>query len=392
MEKSLARKSLHLTFNSGDNFMKKSLIALAALGAFAGAAMAESSVTVYGIVDLGLVKQNRADAEAALGGVGLANKELNVAQATKSRIGFRGVEDLGDGLSAKFELEHRFKPDTGEVNTSGGNQFWDKSIVGITSQTFGEITLGRDYSPYFYSQYLLDPWLNQGIAEVGGTTYAVAGYSAAGHDARINDAIFYKAKGAGFTVLASASLAEKTGVKNRYGIGAMYEAGPLFLTASYDQAPNPFGALTGKTNETDSLFIIGGAYDFGVIKPRVSFAQSTIQTPFGGEAKPRSFTLAATVPVGTNLVKLGYTQIDWDNGNPVLQAAAVAQYKKTGALGDLVPGALAAAGPDTKQQKFSLGYEQILSKRTTIYTDLTSGKTKNSDTVTGIDVGIRHLF
>jgi len=159
--------------------MKKSLIALAALTAFSGAALAQSSVTLYGIIDLGLVKQNNKDVstERSLGGVGMANEELNVAQATKSRIGFRGVEDLGGGLSAKFDLEHRLLPDTGAVNTSGGNQYWDKAIVGLTSQSWGEVTLGRDYGPTFFSQYLLDPWLNQGIAEVGGTTYAFAGYS-----------------------------------------------------------------------------------------------------------------------------------------------------------------------------------------------------------------------
>lgn len=373
--------------------MKKSLIALAALGTLASAAMAQSSVTVYGIIDLGLVKQNRADAEYALGGVGMQNEELNVAQATKSRIGFRGVEDLGGGLSAKFGLEHRLQPDVGATNTSGGNQFWDMSIVGLTSQTFGEITLGRDYGPTFYAQYLLDPWLNQGIAEVGGTSYAFAGYNTGNHQARLNNAVFYKAKAAGFTFMAAASLSEVDGTDNRYAIGAMYEAGPLFLTAAYDQAPSPFA------DETDTLFIIGGAYDFGAIKPRVSFAQSKIQTAFGGEAKPKSFTLAATAPLGGGLLKVGYTQIDWDAGNPVLQAGAASAAAAALALGDLTTagayataGATVAAGEDTKQRKFSLGYEYNLSKRTAIYTDVTSGKTKNSDTVTGIDVGIRHMF
>ncbi|HEX5373303.1 MAG TPA: porin [Aquabacterium sp.] len=370
--------------------MKKSLIALAALGTLASAAMAQSSVTVYGIIDLGLVKQNRADAEYALGGVGMQNEELNVAQATKSRIGFRGVEDLGGGLSAKFGLEHRLQPDVGATNTSGGNQFWDMSIVGLTSQTFGEITLGRDYGPTFYAQYLLDPWLNQGIAEVGGTSYAFAGYNAGNHQARLNDAIFYKAKAAGFTFMAAASMSEKDGTDNRYAVGAMYEAGPLFLTAAYDQSPSQIN-----NDETDTLFIIGGAYDFGAIKPRVSFAQSKIQTPFGGEAKPKSFTLAATAPLGGGLLKVGYTQIDWDNPNPLLQAGILGKLLDSDSSNDAAAvgarTALLAAG-DTKQRKFSLGYEYSLSKRTAIYTDVTSGKTKNSDTVTGIDLGIRHAF
>ena len=145
--------------------MKKSLIALAALGAFAGSAMAQSSVTLYGIIDLGIVKQNRADSATApaLGGVGVTNKEVNVAQATRSRLGFRGVEDLGGGYQAKFGLEHRLLPDTGATNTSGGNQFWDKAAVSLVTP-MGEIGAGRDYMPAFYLQYLQDPWLNQGLS------------------------------------------------------------------------------------------------------------------------------------------------------------------------------------------------------------------------------------
>lgn len=380
--------------------MKKSLLALAVLGAFAGAASAQSSVTLYGIFDLGLVKQNRADSptERSLGGVGMANDQLNVNQATKSRIGFRGVEDLGGGLSAKFDLEHRFLGDTGSNNQpAGSNRFWDKSIVGLTSQTFGEITLGRDYGPTFYSQYLLDPWLNQGIAEVGGTTYAFAGYNLGGHEARYNNAIFYKAILGGVTLMASVELSEADGVDDRYGIGANYTAGPLFLTASYDQSQT---TIPGRDN-TDKLFIVGAAYDFGFIKPRLSYAQSQLETPFGGEAKPKSVTLAATIPVGTNLIKLGYTQIDWDTVNPYLQAGIAGQLAAAVANPATPPATLAAlvgarnalvAGDDLKQRKFSIGYEHVLSKRTALYTDLTSGKTKGSDTVTGVDFGIRHMF
>lgn len=362
--------------------MKKSLVALAALAAFAGAASAQSSVTLYGIIDLGLVKQNNGDignpvargtnlpaalqADAtwsALGGVGMDNEELNVNQATKSRIGFRGVEDLGGGLTAKFDIEHRFRPDTGSNNQPlGTDTFWDKAIVGLAGG-FGEVTLGRDYMPAFYPQYLLDPWLNQGIAELGGTSYAFAGYVPV-HSARYNNGVFYKTPNmSGFTAMVGASMSEVDGVDNRYGINVMYTAGPLFLAATYDQAE----AANGETN---SYMMVGGAYDFGFVKPRVSYAQSKINTGNAllGEIEPTSLIVAATFPIGTNLIKVGYTQMEWDN-----EIAAA----------DL---------EEVKQRKFSLGYELNLSKRTAIYTDITSGKTKDRDTVTGIDVGVRHLF
>lgn len=336
--------------------MKKSLIALAALGAVASSAMAQSSVTVYGIVDLGIVKQNRADTTGALGGVGLANKELNVAQATKSRIGFRGVEDLGGGYLAKFALEHRFLPDTGAINPSSGNQFWDKSTVSLTTP-LGEIGLGRDYMPAFYLQYQQDPWLNQGIAEVGGTTYAFGRYNAAGRSARINNALFYTLQASGITAQLAVSMKEdgtataaNAGAKNRVGLGIQYAAGPLFVGAAYDQAEEVSGA-------DQNLLMIGAAYDFGFVKPRLTYARSDL-----GTTTPTTLILAATFPIGTNLIKAGWAHADYDN----------------------------AAG--TKSNKVSLGYEHVLSKRTALYTDITNGKVKDQSGVTGIDFGIRHAF
>lgn len=315
--------------------MKKSLIALAALGAFAGSAMAQSSVTLYGIVDLGLVKQNRADTTLALGGVGVANKELNVAQATKSRLGFKGVEDLGGGYKATFGLEHRLLPDTGAQN---GSVFWDKATVGLTTPV-GEIAAGRDYMPAFYLQYKQDPWLNQGIAEVGGTTYAFALYNVTqaggARSARINNALYYNLQVEGLTVQTAVSMkedgAQAAGAKNRYGFNVNYAAGPLFVGVAMDKAEEV-------ANADDTLLMVGGSYDFGVIKPRLTYAQTD-----KGATTPKSIILAATIPVDTNLVKLGYANLDYDN----------------------------AAG--TKANKFSIGYEQVLSKRTAIYTDLTNG-------------------
>jgi predicted porin len=339
--------------------MKKSLIALAALGAFAGSAMAQSSVTLYGIIDLGLVKQNRADTAAttglALGGVGMSNKELNVAQATKSRLGFRGVEDLGGGYKAKFKLEHRLSADVGA--TTNTTEFWDMSVVSLETPV-GEIGAGRDYMPAFYLQVKQDPWLNQGIAEVGGTTYAFATYNGV-RSARMNNAVFYTIAAQGVTVQAAASLKEggsatvtgDAGAKNRFGINVMYDAGPLFLGVAYDQAEPVAG-------QDSNLVMIGGAYDFGVIKPRLTYNQADL----ANGTKPKSIILAATVPVDTNLVKLGYANMDLDN----------------------------AAG--TKANKFSIGYEHVLSKRTAVYTDVTSGKVKGLQTVTGFDVGVRHAF
>ena len=101
--------------------MKKSLLALAVLGAFAGAASAQSSVTLYGRVDLSLAKNIGSDAKGVQNGSG-------------SRLGFRGVEDLGGGMKAIFNIEHRFNADTGELTNAA--KFWQgRSIVGLEGET-----------------------------------------------------------------------------------------------------------------------------------------------------------------------------------------------------------------------------------------------------------------
>jgi predicted porin len=337
--------------------MKKSLIALAALGAFASGAMAQSYVTVYGIVDLGLVKQNRADIGSALGsGIGLQNKELNVEQSTRSRLGFKGVEDLGGGYQAKFKLEHRLKPDTGAQN---GSVFWDMSVVSLVTPV-GEFGLGRDYAPAFYLQYQLDPWLNQGIAMIGGSSYPFAAYTNASNRAtRMNNGVYYTIAANGFTAMAAVSPKDDTtNTKTRVGLAVQYAAGPLFVGLAYDQSELLAADAPALAGKSTNLIMLGAAYDFGWIKPRLSFAKADKDA-----TSPYSYTLAATAPLGSGFVKFGASKLHLDN-----------------------------SPTNTKSGKASLGYEYTMSKRTALYTDVTYGKTSGTPSVTGFDAGIRHMF
>ena len=115
--------------------MKKSLLALAALGASAGVAHAQSSVTLYGIVDEGFNINTNA------GGKHLYNLSSGVLQG--SRWGLRGTEDLGGGLQAVFVLEDGFDASTGKFG-QGGLEFGRQAYVGLSSN-FGALTLGRQY-------------------------------------------------------------------------------------------------------------------------------------------------------------------------------------------------------------------------------------------------------
>src|ERR1700704_712787 len=124
--------------------MKKSLLALAVLGAFAGAASAQSSVTVYGSLGLAVTKGNGGTAPNNNGNG--TSKAWIEKQSNGSRLGFRGNEDLGGGLSAQFQIEHRFNPDEGVLNNP--SFFWQgRSYVQLSSASVGRIYLGRDYTP-----------------------------------------------------------------------------------------------------------------------------------------------------------------------------------------------------------------------------------------------------
>jgi predicted porin len=133
--------------------MNKKIIAAAVLAACAGGASAQSAVTIYGIADAGLLRES--------GGVANYTK-IASGVASASRIGFRGTEDLGGGMSALFTLETGYKIDTGDVD-SADTIFNRQALVGLKSGA-GMVTIGRQYTPW-----------HQALAQVGdpfGTGYA----------------------------------------------------------------------------------------------------------------------------------------------------------------------------------------------------------------------------
>src|SRR6185503_18517156 len=147
--------------------MKKSLLALAVLGAFAGAASAQSSVTIYGSLDLAVTKGN--GGTAANNGANGTSEAWIMKQSASSRLGFRGNEDLGGGLSAQFQIEHRFTPDDG----AAANPFWaGRSYVQLTSAAAGSVYLGREYDPAFWPAVKSDPFGWDGVGQISSLQYA----------------------------------------------------------------------------------------------------------------------------------------------------------------------------------------------------------------------------
>jgi predicted porin len=107
---------------------------------FAGSAAAQTSVTIYGVADAGLVRES--------GGTAGTLTKISSGIGSVSRLGFRGTEDLGSGLSANYVLELGTKIDTGEIDTAG-TTFNRQAFVGLKSAAVGALTLGRQYTPYY---------------------------------------------------------------------------------------------------------------------------------------------------------------------------------------------------------------------------------------------------
>ena len=314
------------------------LAALALLGSTA--AMAQSSVTVYGRVDLSLAQQ--ADA--------VKNKE--VRNGSGSRLGFRGVEDLGDGLKAVFQLEHRFNADEG--TQTNATRFWDgKAIVGLEGG-FGRITLGREENPaYTLSQGVADPFGTDTVASNGSIVNGRIGTT------RYSNTVNYRFAASGFTIAGQVAEADGNtpagtgGVaeKRPFSLGAGYAAGPLTLGFGYE---NPADA-------DDAWTTVNAAYDFGAVKLGGFFGTGTNVS----DQKHQSWLVSATAPIGGGQLRVSYGQL---------------KNKDTSTIAD---------------KQLGLGYHYALSKRTTVYADVISEKRDNMPSdreSTGYDLGIKHNF
>ena len=348
--------------------MKKSLIALAAIAA-SGAAMAQSSVTVYGIVDtsVGYVK----GAESVSG-------MMNGGNAT-SRLGFKGVEDLGNGLKAEFVLEGGVSPDNGGEDFN----FQRQSTIGLSSADFGQIRLGRALTASYNAVSRYDVFGTVGL----GSTLAYSD-TQLGYAPRSNNMLSYiSPKFAGFGFGVDYGFGEqKKNSQNRYvGFGATYDNGPLSLGLGYDKQNNGLGQYNDFADENLKTWHLGGSYDFQVVKVAAFYKQTKYTELTTSESfKLKTWNLGVSAPVGAaGVVKAAYNNYKISDSN-------------------------------IKAQQFSLGYVHNLSKRTALYGTYSFLKNKgdenlitnlngsigaaaltengNDHKLKGIQVGIRHNF
>jgi predicted porin len=331
--------------------MKKSLLALAVLGAFAGTASAQSSVTIYGLLDLAITKGNGGTAPNV--GANGTSKAWIMKQSASSRLGFRGNEDLGGGLSAQFQIEHRFTPDDG----AAANPFWaGRTYVQLTSAAAGSVYLGREYDPAFWPAVKSDPFGWDGVGQISSMQYAGYADTCSGSSVRTSNTLGYKSPNlGGLTAQAALSLGEgAAGCGRQVGGNVEYAGGPLYVAAGF--AKTSEGATDGH-----SLFNVAAHYDLGMVKLIGYFARG--KTGVNANDTNKFVQIAATSPIGGGKLKAAYGRLD-------------------------------PQGNDNNITKFSIGYDYPLSKRTNVYADLGLGR---SD-VTGATnnnayaFGLKHVF
>ena len=358
--------------------MKKSLIALAVLAA-SGAAMAQSSVTMFGVVDTGLTYVKGG------GAGGTKNYGMHNGSNSSSRLGFRGVEDLGGGLKAGFWLEGGIGSDVGDGSGAGapagaGFGFQRRSTVSLMGN-FGEVRLGRDETAAYNK---LSAYSNFSVIGVG----AFRGWNTTvGDGIRQNNMIaYFTPTFSGFSGgvnYAFGEVAGNSGAGRYVGGYAAYNNGPLSVTIGADHKNVATLAVNGYAGSTVETYGLGASYNFGVAKVNGLVLQAKEKgTAFN--SKQTSYALGISAPVG-----------------------GVGEVKAQYALYDAKNDTLANTG---KAHQLSLGYVHNLSKRTALYGTYSYLKNKNLRALTigtgnaggytvgagaashGVQVGIRHAF
>lgn len=355
--------------------MKKLLFG-AALLATAAAASAQSSVTLFGVVDTRVA--------VGRGSIADSTQLSNSGNAT-SRLGFRGIEDLGGGMSASFWLEAALASDDGQGGATNSNNQASgtgAAVAGRQGLTFarratvslagvwGELRLGRDYTPQYWNLYFADPFGNVGVGVPMPATYLFGGFTGP-TSVRSSNGITYYLPGniGGFFGSVQYYMGENlqngaateddgTGVGARIG----YAKGPLYVSAATSRT----NYAAGDTRQSNVV----GTWNFGLAKVGAQISRDR-----NGALDGKGWLLGGWFPVGAGQLVASYSR-----------------YETT-----------APGNPEGK--KLALGYVHNVSKRTALYTTwarlkngggaalaLNGSQTAPNTSSSGLDVGIRHSF
>jgi len=441
--------------------MKKSLFAVAALSAIAGAAQAQSSVTVYGILDMGYVGyNNRLNSSASTytptgGTTANTSNQLTASAEQTSRLGFKGVEDLGGGKSAFFTAEFQLYPGDQTLSGNGNTGLLNRqTFVGLKQNGVGQAALGTQYTPIHNAVGATDPGQQNNVAgnviyaaqtgpsasTSGATATSLAQTNGISYTVRTANTLtastdnfagfklnaMYTLNNTNTTVLSSTSGGNANA--NGWGLGVDYSWNKLFVTANIQQLQQKSTVAANASAGTT----YGGAYAGTVYGGWNPWGQAG-GSPVLGTAAPGSATTtafsAAPVNVQDNQTYVGAT---YDFGILKAYAGWIARKasdqsnqsyfikrsaEQIGVRSYITPtiegwasaglGRYTAAGNNNPTANFSawqLGSNYWLSKRTNLYAIYGYSSTSNSAVTTGTTattisgnisnyaVGVRHTF
>ena len=382
--------------------MKKTLLAAALLAGFAGAASAQSSVTLYGVIDGGLAYSKVSRNNLS----GVSNFGLAYGQQSGNRWGLRGVEDIGGGNRITFTLENGF--DLGNGTLAQGNRLFGRAAwVGIENNAWGLVRIGRQTN--YASQYVsaVDP-MSLAVPTSMGRAFG------AGNTDRMSNAIMYQTPNmSGFQAGIGYSFATgDTGIYTKAAgggssttgynfatqnntrqltLGAKYASGPFYVAASYDKV---YGEESKGENASISSWNLSGSYDLKVVKFALAYGQTrdgVISGSGGGGTgaalAPSSIgsgELIFAPAVGTNSYLVGATipvnpvsrvMLSWTMLTPNTNMKDIYNAQN--------------------QSAYNLGYTYDLSKRTNLYgffAYVNNVATVDTAKSTFVGIGMRHQF
>ncbi|QNK68113.1 porin [Variovorax sp. PAMC26660] len=375
--------------------MKKILMWSAIGLASSSAAHAQSSVTVFGVMDLGIQYTN---------GVGGGSvKALSNGGLSTSRLGFRGTEDLGGGLSAGFWLEGSLNPDLGTGRPSNSNNqtsgagtagpitFDRMSFVSLASATLGEVRLGHDFIPTHYNSIYFDPFNANGVARAGNLTFAGAGTGPLPTAITGSNTVSYwlPPKLGGFYGMAMAGTGENISTAPNRDDGNFAGARFGFASGAFDIAAavtrSHFNTTATIGNYTHAN--IGGSWDAGFAKFFALYNKVTVKLA-AGTVRKNTAEIGAHIPAfEVGRIRVSYAYLDDRSDDSLRNANGMPRNRD-----------------DARQ--FGIGYVHNLSRRTALYGTyarlMNSGQARyvvsggvapaGGKRSSGWEFGVRHLF
>lgn len=337
--------------------MQKKIIALAIAGLASTAAFAQTNVTIYGSVDAGYSYRFDPETKAARNsGNSNSRSSIDTGNHGGNRLGFKGTEDLGNGLKAVFLLEQGFNFD-GSVggNNQGGRTFGRQAYVGLTGG-FGTAIAGRLYTPFFSLWSSVDPFGAGTVGEARNVWSSGAGVDGLLDPVRVDNAVAYVSPNfGGFDVtlayanavgISDAATAENANNNARnntvYAILAKYAAGPVSVGLNVHRIAAG-SAIADTTAKNVDNYTLAGTFDAKVVKVHALASYNMVEAKgLRADFTGSNYMLGLSVPVGKATIKTSVNYSDYNGeANNALKGTAV---------------------------QYAVGADYALSKRTNFYT------------------------